>query len=86
MSWPSLSVHSVLPLAFFLKNSFDRSFRGKKPCLSDPKFTKAASRLDSILDTVALNILPFNKTLSGDSVSRSYSFAPSTSATRSSSP
>ena len=65
---------------------FDRSFRGKNPCLSDPKFTNAASRLDSILDTVALNILPFSKVFSGDSVSKSYNFAPSTRATRSSSP
>ena len=73
------------PSEFLLKYSFERSFNGKKPCLSDPKLTKAASRLDSTLETVALNILPFKSTLSGDSVSKSYNLAPSTSATLSSS-
>ena len=67
-------------MEFFSKKSLDRSFNGRNPCLSDPKLTNAASRLVSILETVALNILPFRRTLSGDSVSKSYSFAPSTRA------
>ena len=79
-------MHSFLPSEFFLKKSLDKSFNGRKPCLSEPKLTKAASRLDSTLETVALNILPLSNTLSGDSVSKSYNLAPSTKATRSSSP
>ena len=79
-------MHILLPSLFFLKNSFDKSFNGRNPCLSDPKFTNAASRLDSILETVALNILPFNRVLSLSSVSKSYNFAPSTKATLNSFP
>ena len=74
------------PFLSFLKCSPERSFNGRKPCLSDPKLTNAASRLDSIRETVALNILPFRSVFSDDSVSKSNNLAPSTRATRSSSP
>ena len=58
ISSPSLRVHFLFPPESLSKNSFDNSFKGRNPCLSLPKLTKAASRLVSTLETVALNILP----------------------------
>ena len=68
-----------------MKYSLESSFSGKKPCLSLPKLTKAASKLDSTLETVALNILPLRSACALNSLSKSNNFAPSTRATRSSS-
>ena len=78
-------MHFLFPSAPFVKYSLDNSFKGRKPCLSFPKFIKAASRLDSTLETVALNILPLSSACALNSLSKSNNLAPSTKATRSSS-
>ena len=75
-------MHFLLPSLSFSKYSEVSSLSGRNPCLSDPKYTNAASKLVSTLETLALKILPLSRFLSLVSLSKSYNLAPSTNATR----
>ena len=73
-SWPSAMASRIFtrPLpALALKYSFEISFKGRKPCLSAPKSTNAASKLGSTRVTLPLYMLAFFCSLEPASISKS---------------